>query len=117
MPVDLSTYTYGGKTGLKNTGGKLKMSGTVEPHPEEMNVEIGYNTEYALIQHEDMTFRHTRPGAKAKYLEDPAMQIAPQIAPGIVERMQYYFTAGVPDMTRLSAGKRELLGSQLGRFA
>ena len=31
---------------------------------------ISYDTPYAVVQHEDMTFRHDE-GRKAKYLEDP----------------------------------------------
>jgi hypothetical protein len=31
---------------------------------------VGFNTAYALIQHEDMTFVHPQ-GGKAKYLTDP----------------------------------------------
>ena len=31
---------------------------------------VGFNTPYALIQHEDMTFNHPQ-GGKAKYLTDP----------------------------------------------
>jgi hypothetical protein len=51
-------------------------------------IRIGYNTEYAFRQHEDMTYRHTRPGAKAKYLEDPAMRIAPTIAQDIADNVK-----------------------------
>lgn len=37
----------------------------------KVEAEASYNTDYALIQHEDLTFNHPTPGTKAKYLEDP----------------------------------------------
>nr|WP_321349802.1 hypothetical protein [uncultured Methanoregula sp.] len=65
-------------------GGYLKSTGTVEPLTDgTTGFQIGYNAPYAEIQHEDMTFRHTRPGAKAKYLEDPIMARLPLIAEDI----------------------------------
>lgn len=71
-------------------GGLLKSTGTVEDDPEINGVRVGYNTPYAHRQHEDLTYRHTRPGAKAKYLEDPAMRIAPTIAADIAEALKGY---------------------------
>ena len=38
----------------------------------EASVEVSYNTEYALKQHESLEYRHTQ--GKAKYLEDPLTQ-------------------------------------------
>lgn len=61
----------------------LLQTGTVEPVKEIDGFQIGYNTPYAARQHEDMTFHHPKPGTKAKYLEDPAMRIAPTIAADI----------------------------------
>lgn len=61
----------------------LRQSGTVEPVPYSDEFEIGYAGPYALRQHEDMTLHHPKPGTKAKYLEDPAMRIAPTIAEDI----------------------------------
>jgi hypothetical protein len=71
----------------------LQQTGTVEP---ASNTEvggqdafiIGYNTPYAARQHEDMTFHHPKPGTKAKYLEDPAMRIAPTIAATIANALR-----------------------------
>ena len=71
-------------------GGWLKSTGTVESVPEINGYQIGYNTPYAHRQHEDLTYRHTRPGAKAKYLEDPAMRIAPSIAADIAEALKEF---------------------------
>lgn len=34
-------------------------------------VTVGYNTEYALRQHEDLDIKHTEPGTQAKYLQQP----------------------------------------------
>ncbi len=66
----------------------LLQTGTVEPIPEIDGFEIGYNTPYAARQHEDMTFHHPKPGTKAKFLEDPAMRIAPTIAADIAEYLK-----------------------------
>ena len=67
---------------------RLLQTGSVQPAMGEDAYIIGYNTPYAARQHEDMTFHHPKPGTKAKYLEDPAMRIAPQIAPGITEALR-----------------------------
>jgi hypothetical protein len=69
-------------------GGLLRSTGTVEDGEDGRSFNIGYNTPYAHRQHEDLTYRHTRPGAKAKYLEDPAMEIAPTIAADIAEALK-----------------------------
>jgi len=68
----------------------LQQTGTVEPLPEGGGFQIGYNTPYAERQHEDLTLYHPKPGAKAKYLEDPAMRIAPTIAEDIAEALREY---------------------------
>ena len=95
----------------------LRQTGTVEQAEDDPDaLQIGYNTPYAARQHEDMTFNHPKPGTKAKYLEDPAMRIAPQIAPGIVRAMDSYFTAGIPSMTGMMGSRRASLGSLGGRF-
>lgn len=106
VPVDMtyenryvSSFTFKGIQLTKTTrkklrgrmkGGFLKSTGTVEPaedgDPEAFQVE--YNTPYAHRQHEDLTYRHTRPGAKAKYLEDPAMRLAPGIAEDIANALR-----------------------------
>lgn len=64
----------------------LLQTGAIQPIEE--GFMIGYNTPYAARQHEDMTFHHPKPGTKAKYLEDPAMRIAPLIAPGITQALK-----------------------------
>lgn len=49
-----------------------------------MTVRVVYEAPYARIQHEDMTFNHPN-GGQAKYLEQPARQLAPEMA-SIVRR-------------------------------
>lgn len=66
----------------------LLQTGTVEPVSGEDAFEIGYNTPYAARQHENMTFHHPKPGTKAKFLEDPAMRIAPTIADDIANYLR-----------------------------
>lgn len=95
----------------------LLQTGTIEQAEGDPNaLQIGYNTPYAARQHEDMTFYHPKPGRKAKYLEDPAMRIAPEIAPGIAARIGEYFTAGAPSMIGMRSSLRASLGSLGGRF-
>lgn len=52
--------------------GDLRGSGTseVEEVYNGLKGSVGFNTPYALIQHEDMTFVHPM-GGKSKYLTDP----------------------------------------------
>jgi hypothetical protein len=107
----------------------LMQTGTVESEKEstvilrgfnlgndQRGVIIGYNKVYAHRQHEDMTLHHPKPGTKAKYLEDPANRIAPEIAPGIVTAINGYFTQGIPSMTGMMKSSRASLGNLGGRF-
>jgi hypothetical protein len=55
-------------TGIYHPGGNLQKSAQVEM-VDKNTVEVSYNTDYALIQHERLDFHHTQ--GKAKYLEDP----------------------------------------------
>ena len=56
-PVDTGDLRGSGWSDVVNTYQGLKGS-------------VGFNEEYALVQHEDMTFNHPQ-GGKAKYLTDP----------------------------------------------
>lgn len=51
--------------------GTLERSGTVSVDAAELIGAVSFDGPYAVIQHEDLTFRHDA-GRKAKYLEDPA---------------------------------------------
>lgn len=61
--------------------GVLKASGHVQPPEmsgERVSVTMGYGgpaEAYALVQHEDLTFRHTV--GQAKYLEQPFLKAIP----------------------------------------
>lgn len=57
--------------------GDLQRSGHVAQDGD--SVTIGYSSPYAVIQHEDLTFRHAA-GRSAKYLEKPANAAGPAIA-------------------------------------
>lgn len=51
--------------------GTLMRSGTVhEPEPGKLSVAITYDTPYAVVQHENLSYHHD-PGRQAKYLETP----------------------------------------------
>lgn len=48
----------------------LERSGRAVVDPDKMEATVLFDTPYAVIQHEDLTFRHA-PGRQAKYLEQP----------------------------------------------
>lgn len=50
--------------------GPLKNSCYVDVNDDGSEGTVSYDTPYAVIQHENMSFNHQR-GRKAKYLEDP----------------------------------------------
>jgi len=50
--------------------GTLERSGTATVDEGDRIAAVSYDTEYAVPQHEEMTWRHAE-GRKAKYLEDP----------------------------------------------
>ncbi|MEU6342221.1 hypothetical protein ABZ883_14915 [Streptomyces sp. NPDC046977] len=50
--------------------GPLMNSGKV--NIDGLNGDITFDTPYAVVQHEDLTFRHA-PGRQAKYLEQPML--------------------------------------------
>lgn len=72
--------------------GTLKASGFVnEPvkNGDEVSVTIGYGgaaKAYALIQHENLTYRHTV--GKAKYLEHPFLRAAAGLAETLADRLK-----------------------------
>ncbi|MGV9662581.1 hypothetical protein [Nocardia niigatensis] len=56
--------------------GTLMNSGTAEV--ADGKGRVGYNTPYALIQHEALDFQHPG-GRSAKYLEKPLNQLGPEL--------------------------------------
>lgn len=48
----------------------LERSGGADVDPAERRASVFYDTPYAVIQHEELTYRHD-PGRQAKYLEQP----------------------------------------------
>jgi len=95
----------------------LLQTGTVEWAADMPDtLQIGFNTPYAARQHEDLTLYHPKPGTKAKYLEDPAMRIAPEIVPGIVNYLETIMAGGVPSMVGMARSTRLSLGNLGGRF-
>ncbi|MBB4915095.1 hypothetical protein [Streptosporangium saharense] len=49
----------------------LERSGAASVDDKQLRATISYETPYAVVQHENLTYKHA-PGRKAKYLEDPA---------------------------------------------
>ncbi|WP_067565805.1 minor capsid protein [Nocardia acidivorans] len=56
--------------------GHLQNSGVAEVR--DGKGRVGFNTPYALRQHEDLTYRHPN-GRSAKYLEKPLNQFGPEL--------------------------------------
>src|SRR5690606_15925158 len=50
--------------------GTLERSGVASVDAGQLTAAVSYDTEYAVVQHERMDYRHDA-GRKAKYLEDP----------------------------------------------
>lgn len=68
VPVD--------STDLRNS------AATHDATPANLESAVTYNTPYAVIQHERLDFHHPtdhNPGAQAKYLEGPAVELRNQI--------------------------------------
>jgi hypothetical protein len=89
-PVDDANMHEDGSAHLVDTGQ------VIGPEFENGNIsvimsygEVGDPTEnYAFIQHENMEYHHSRPGTKAKYLEDPANERVPFLATNLVKGIQ-----------------------------
>jgi len=52
-----------------------------------VNVEVGYNTAYALYVHEDLTMNHPN-GGQAKFLEEPARTQKQEINKIVVDELK-----------------------------
>lgn len=50
---------------------------------------VSYNTVYAVIQHEELEYRHA-PGRQAKYLEQPFNDLQQQMIQAIADRLRAY---------------------------
>lgn len=59
----------------------LRNSGTtdVEVSGDKVSGVVSFNTPYARIQHENLTFNHPQPNTGAKFLEKPANRFGPQL--------------------------------------
>lgn len=66
--------------------GTLRASGTVDHTEDTSTVSFGGGqaSEYALVQHEDLSLKHEPPG-QAKYLEEPAVQGWPRWSKYIID--------------------------------
>lgn len=77
--------------------GRLRSTGYVSPPTRKLLagivVEVGYGTNYAVRQHEDVSIRH-RVG-KAKYLQDPLQAAADGVTTRVVADMRKLAAAGV----------------------
>lgn len=79
-PVDMGDLRGSGYAKINNVIIATGTNGGIQTHgqaPEETKLvgEIGFNTPYALIQHENLEFQHSN-GGEAKYLEKTVSQNA-----------------------------------------
>ena len=65
--------------------GDLQASGKVSTDPAQQLAAVSYDTPYAVVQHEELSYKHDA-GRKAKYLEDPFNDAAKGPAKKIIER-------------------------------
>lgn len=85
VPVSPTNPKHPGYTG---TSGALRDSGTTAPATISGTIvtkEVGYHTNYAAAVHERLDLNHRYPGApnpngQAKFLEQPAKEMASKIA-------------------------------------
>jgi hypothetical protein len=68
------------------SGGTLMRSGVAhKPEGGKLEAAVSYDTPYAVRQHEELDWVHTRPGAQAKYLETP-MNSSKDVGMRLVQR-------------------------------
>jgi hypothetical protein len=74
--------------------GRLRASAyTTPPTQNNMVVEVGFGTEYALRQHEGTNFNHPR-GGQAKYLENAINQQSAGMANRLADRIKMWVSRG-----------------------
>ena len=65
--------------------GDLQASNKISIDEENKLAAVSFDTPYAVVQHEDMTFKHDA-GRKAKYLEDPMNAVTQGPAQALIAR-------------------------------
>lgn len=72
----------------------LRHSGAVTQDRSIDTVAVGYDTPYAVRQHEELTYRHPEPGTKAKYLEDPVNNLRDEMFDIVAETARRHAAGG-----------------------
>lgn len=67
---------------------------TVPPTEKNLTTETGFGTEYAAVQHEELTFQHPR-GGEAKYLENAVNMRTAGMIQRLVEKIKSLVEKGV----------------------
>jgi len=67
---------------------------TVPPTEKNITTETGFGTEYAAIQHEELTFQHPR-GGEAKYLENAVNMRSAGMIQRLVEKIKSLVAKGI----------------------
>lgn len=67
--------------------GTLSRSGHVSEDRAELKVAVSYDTPYAVVQHEEMSFHHDG-GREAKYLENAFNHMLPTVRQHVAARIR-----------------------------
>ncbi len=67
--------------------GTLSRSGHVSEDRQQLKVAVSYDTPYAVVQHEEMSFQHDA-GREAKYLENAFNATLPTLRDHIASRIR-----------------------------
>jgi hypothetical protein len=125
-PVDDANMHEDGSPHLVDT---IQVTGP-EFEGDNVSVSISYGNEndptgdYAIVQHESMEFQHTRPGTKAKYLEDPLNARAKYIPTNLIRAVSLeskgigYTAQSLQSLqtATLTRSVKQRYGNQVGRF-
>lgn len=67
--------------------GTLSRSGHVSEDRQNLKVAVSYDTPYAVVQHEEMSFQHDA-GREAKYLENAFNHMLPAVRQHVAARIR-----------------------------
>jgi hypothetical protein len=67
--------------------GTLSRSGHVSENRDQLQVAVSYDTPYAVVQHEEMSFQHDA-GREAKYLENAFRHMLPTVRNHVAARIR-----------------------------
>lgn len=81
---------------------------TVPPTEQNLTAETGFGTEYAAVQHEELTFQHPR-GGEAKYLEKTVYERMPYMLETIRQKIKTLVKKGVTGYPQALSNARPMV--------